>query len=178
MFFGRGHIICLYFRVKEELSMKILFVCSANICRSALAEVILRKKLQQKGLTEVEVESAGVHNYEGEPRDYMMASYAHRAGYEMKGESRYITYEMAESADLVICIEHFHVVEMQKILPYACWGRIHLFNEICFDERTNLIDPTGDTGYIYSVTFQRIEEGCGTLAWKLSKMLREGEIIF
>ena len=32
--------------------MKILFVCSANICRSALAEVILRKKLQEKGVTD------------------------------------------------------------------------------------------------------------------------------
>lgn len=158
--------------------MKILFVCSANICRSALAEVILRKKLQQKGLTEVEVESAGVHNYEGEPRDYMMASYAYRAGYKMKGKSKYITQEMAESADLVICMEYFHVVEMQKRLPYIYWGRIHLFNEICFEERTNLIDPTGDTGYIYSVIFQRIEDGCNTLAWKMSKMLREGKIFF
>ena len=52
--------------------MKILFVCNANICRSALAEVVLKKKLQEKGLTDIEVESAGVHNYAGAPRDYMM----------------------------------------------------------------------------------------------------------
>lgn len=63
--------------------MKILFVCTANIFRSALAEVILRKKLQEKGLTDIEVDSAGVHNYAGEPRDYMMCSYARKAGYEM-----------------------------------------------------------------------------------------------
>ena len=67
--------------------MKILFVCSANICRSALAEVILKQKLQQKGLTDIVVESAGVHNYEGEPRDYMMASYAIKSGYDLGGGS-------------------------------------------------------------------------------------------
>ena len=158
--------------------MKILFVCSANICRSALAEVILRKKLKEKGLADVVVDSAGVHNYAGEPRDYMMCSYACKAGYYMGGESKYISQEQADSADLIVCMEHFHVVEMQKRLPYVRWGRIKLFNEICFDEQTNLIDPSGNTGYIYGITLQHIEEGCVTLAWKLSMMLREGEISF
>lgn len=158
--------------------MKILFVCSANICRSALAEVILKQKLQQKGLTDIVVESAGVHNYDGMPRDYTMSSYAHKAGYDMGGKAKYISQPMAESADLIICMEHFHVVEMQKRLPYVRWGCIHLFNEICFDEQTDLIDPSENSGYIYSVVLQRIEDGCGTLAWKLSKMMREGEIFF
>ena len=158
--------------------MNILFVCSANICRSALAEVILRKKLKEKGLADVVVDSAGVHNYAGEPRDYMMCSYACKAGYYMGGESKYISQEQADSADLIVCMEHFHVVEMQKRLPYVRWGRIKLFNEICFDEHINLIDPSGNTGYIYGITLQHIEEGCVTLAWKLSMMLREGEISF
>lgn len=158
--------------------MNILFVCSANICRSALAEVILRKKLKEKGLADVVVDSAGVHNYAGEPRDYMMCSYACKAGYYMGGESKYISQEQADSADLIVCMEYFHVVEMQKRLPYVRWGRIKLFNEICFDEQTNLIDPSGNTGYIYGITLQHIEEGCVTLAWKLSMMLREGEISF
>ena len=158
--------------------MKILFVCSANICRSALAEVILRKKLKEKGLADIVVDSAGVHNFAGEPRDYMMCSYARKAGYDMGGESKYISQEQADSADLIVCMEHFHVVEMQKRLPYVRWGRIKLFNEICFDEQTNLIDPSGNTGYIYGITLQHIEEGCVTLAWKLSMMLREGEISF
>jgi len=43
--------------------MKILFICTANICRSALAEFILRKKLQESGLTSIKVESAGIRNF-------------------------------------------------------------------------------------------------------------------
>ena len=105
--------------------MKILFVCTANICRSALAEVVLKKKLQQKGLTEIKVESAGVHNYEGTPRDYTMAAYAHKAGYELVGTAHYVTQPMVDSADLIICMEHAHVVLIQRQLAYERWSRIY-----------------------------------------------------
>ena len=158
--------------------MRILFICTANICRSALAEVVLRNKLKGKGLTDIEVESAGVHNYDGAPRDYMMSSYAHKAGYELGGTAHYVTKAMTESADLIICMEHCHVVEIQKRLPYVRWSRIYLFNEICFGEQTGLIDPTGNTGYMYHYALEKIQEGCAILAWKLEKMINNGEFFF
>ena len=158
--------------------MKILFVCSANICRSALCEVVLKQKLMDKGISGVDVESAGVHDYAGEPRDATMQAYAQKAGYELKGKAKYISQEMLDSADYIICMEHFHVVEVQKRLPYVRWNRIHLFNEICFEERTGLPDPSGDTGYMYTYVLQRVEEGCGTILWKISKMINDGENFF
>ena len=148
--------------------MKILFICSANICRSALAEVVLRKKLQQCGLNNIQVESAGIHNYEGTPRDETLVALAREAGYELGGYARYISDDMLD-ADLIICMEHFHVVEMQKRVPYVRWNRIRLFNEICFGEPTNLIDPSGDTNYIYQYTFERIESGCEVLPLRLER---------
>lgn len=150
--------------------MKILFVCTANVCRSALAEVVLRKKLHERGLDSVEVVSAGVHNYEGMPRDETMVAFARKAGYEMGGYARYISDDMLD-ADLIICMEHFHVVEMQKRLPYARWNRIHRFNEICFGEKTNMPDPSGNTDYIYQYNRERIEAGCDSLIIKLSKRI-------
>lgn len=158
--------------------MKILFVCYANICRSALAEVVLKKKLLEKGLTDIEVESAGVHNYAGAPRDYMMSSYAHKAGYELGGTARYVTQPMIDSADLIICMEHAHVVMIQRLLAYERWSRIYTFNEICFGEQTGLIDPSGDTGYVYHYVLEKIQEGCAILAWELEKMVNHGEIFF
>ena len=86
---------------------------------------------------------------------------------------------MTDSADLIICMEHFQMVELlRRYVPFERWNRIHRFNEICFDEPSDLIDPSGDTGYIYHYVFEKILEGCGTLAWKLSKMLSEGELSF
>lgn len=158
--------------------MKILFVCSANICRSALCEVVLRQKLREKGITGVDVDSAGVHDYAGESRDATMQAYAQKAGYELNGKSKYIDEDLLDSADYIICMEHFHVVEIQKRLPYVRWNRIRLFNEICFDERSGLPDPSGDTGYMYTYVLQRVEEGCCTIAWKISKMINDGEDFF
>ena len=158
--------------------MKILFVCTANICRSALAEVVLKKKLQQKGLTEIEVDSAGVHNYQGSPRDYTMAAYARKAGYELGGTAHYVTQALVDSADLIVCMEHIHVVEIQKRLPYVRWSRIYLFNEICFGEQIGLVDPSGNTGYMYRYACNKILDGCEILAWKLEMMVNEGVFFF
>ncbi len=149
--------------------MKVLFVCTANICRSALAEVILKKMLQESGVTGIEVESAGVRNLEGEPRDTTMAVCAYKAGYVMNGEARYISKDMTDSSDLIICMEHYHIVEIQKRLPYVLWNRIHLFNEICFDEKTDMPDPSGGTIDMYMNAFHLIEDGCRALVLKLSK---------
>ena len=151
--------------------MKILFVCTANICRSALAESVLRKKLSQKGLTDIFVDSAGVHDYAGEPYNSQIASLACRAGYSMDGYAKYLSSTMLENADIIICMEHFHMVEVQKRLPYAKWNRIHLFNEICFNERTDLPDPSGDTNYMHHYVFNKILEGCNNIVSKLSKQI-------
>ena len=158
--------------------MRILFICTANICRSALAEVVLKKKIQEKGLTDIEVESAGVHNYEGSPRDYTMTAYARKAGYELGETAHYVTQTMVDSADLIICMEHIHVVEIQKRLPYARWSRIYLFNEICFGEQTGLVDPSGNTGYMYRYVCNKILDGCDLLTWKLEKMANNAEFFF
>lgn len=158
--------------------MKILFVCSANICRSALCEVVLKQKLIERGINGVDVNSAGVLNYAGEPRDAVMQAYAQKAGFELHGSSVYITEELLNSADYIVCMEHFHVVEVQKRLPYVRWNRIHLFNEICFQERTGLPDPSGDTGYMYSYVLEHVLKGCDNLIEKLSKMIvDEGDFL-
>lgn len=150
--------------------MKILFVCSANICRSALAEVILKKKLKENGIDGVEVSSVGVYDYAGEPRDPQMVSIARQAGYDLGGVAQYVTRQSVDVADLIICMEYHHVVELQKwYVPYARWNCIHRFNEICFNERTDLMDPSGDTKYMYHYVFEMISAGCDNIISKLSK---------
>ncbi|NCC72259.1 MAG: low molecular weight phosphotyrosine protein phosphatase [Sphingobacteriia bacterium] len=65
--------------------MKILMVCLGNICRSPLAEGILRQKIQQRGLNAV-VSSSGTGNYHiGEPADPRMIATALKHDVDISG---------------------------------------------------------------------------------------------
>ncbi|HEU4718839.1 MAG TPA: low molecular weight protein-tyrosine-phosphatase [Bacteroidia bacterium] len=58
---------------------RILMVCLGNICRSPLAEGILRKRIDEAGLTNVEVDSAGTSGWhEGEHPDHRSVHNARR----------------------------------------------------------------------------------------------------
>lgn len=61
--------------------MKILMVCLGNICRSPMADGLLRKKVKDAGLS-VEVDSAGTSNYHsGEAPDHRMRATARKFNY-------------------------------------------------------------------------------------------------
>lgn len=66
-------------------ALRVLMVCTGNICRSPIAEGVLRAKLQQAGLhTRVVVDSAGTHGYHsGEAPDPRAIRVAARRGVEL-----------------------------------------------------------------------------------------------
>ncbi len=149
--------------------MKILFVCSANICRSALAEVILRKKLQERGITDFDVDSAGLFDYAGEPRDEMMIQYAAKTGYELGGFLKQISQSLADPVELFICMEYFQLMVLQRFhVPCERWNCIRRFNDICFGDQSDLLDPSSDTDYMYHYVFKKNQEGCERLVVKFA----------
>lgn len=46
--------------------MKIMFICTGNICRSAMAHWLLKKKLEQNNIQNVEVYSSGIYALDGD----------------------------------------------------------------------------------------------------------------
>ncbi|TXC76163.1 low molecular weight protein-tyrosine-phosphatase [Luteibaculum oceani] len=62
---------------------KVLFVCLGNICRSPLAEGILRSMAQQKGV-DLEIDSCGTSNYHvGEQPDIRSIEVAKKHGIDI-----------------------------------------------------------------------------------------------
>jgi sulfate adenylyltransferase len=84
--------------------VKVLFVCTANICRSPSAEALARAT----GPEDLEVSSAGTHAKEGEPISPEMVA-ALPAGLDTSGfRSRRLTAAMLDEADLVVTMEVAH----------------------------------------------------------------------
>ncbi len=85
---------------------RILFVCTANICRSPYMEAVARERLAAR---EVEVASAGVHGLDARPADEVMARQLHARGIEAPGfRSRAVTPRMIADADVVLTAEAAH----------------------------------------------------------------------
>lgn len=87
--------------------LRVLFVCTANICRSAYAEVLARHALGDDG--SVEFASAGVHGLVDQPIDDDIAAELTARGADGAAfRSRRLTMAMVDEADLVLTAEARH----------------------------------------------------------------------
>lgn len=150
--------------------MKIVFVCTGNACRSAVAEVILNKMIEDNGIANVEVASCGtkVHGYL--ERDEVMCRIVEEHGYAMGRTAIKATEELLNTADVIIVMTQYHHDQVTGILKYDNWNRIVRFKDYCFGEPSDLPDPHFQTEHVYRTCFDTIECGCQEIIIKLKKL--------
>ena len=139
--------------------MTVLFVCTGNVSRSAVAECILRTMAERAGRTDITVASAGVHNLFGQPYDPQMIATAAKYGYHMEGNSRQMAQEMLLQADFIFAMERYHCVQIQKELPYAQWYKLHQITQYCYGDEFNIEAPLYSYAE-YDFAFHKIESCC------------------
>lgn len=147
--------------------MKVLFICTGNICRSALAECILRKMAEDAGRTDIQTSSAGTYDLHGEEYDPTMVEVAKRHGYDMAGKSKLMTDAMLQEADLILVMEEYHYVKVQRDLPYTQWSKLHIINKFCYDEMSNIKDPYFGSDALFEQVFLQIEQACQVILSKI-----------
>ena len=94
--------------------MHIDFVCTGNICRSPMAEVIVRQKLEEADLGgEVQVTSSGIGDWHvGHPADKRALKELAAHGYDGSAHrAQQFGFEQ-ESADLIVALDTNHVSEL------------------------------------------------------------------
>ncbi|WP_419858974.1 low molecular weight protein arginine phosphatase [Candidatus Palauibacter irciniicola] len=100
--------------------MNLLFVCTGNICRSPLAEVIARAEADARGWAEVCCASAGTFAFPGQPASGPGIAVAAAHGLDLGGHvSRELSLELVEWADLVIGMEASHARGAARLAPHA-----------------------------------------------------------
>ena len=87
--------------------MRLLFVCLGNICRSPLAEGIMRKKIAERNLNIV-VDSAGTSDYHiGENPDERAVATAKKFGVDIsKLRGRQFTFQDFDDFDRIYAMDH------------------------------------------------------------------------
>lgn len=113
-----------------ENTVKVLFVCMGNICRSPTAEGVFTKRIREEGLENVVVvDSAGTHAYhEGEPPDPRAQQSATARGVILQHiKARRARPEDFHEFDYVLAMDRDNLAGLEAIYPQGAKGRPHLF---------------------------------------------------
>ena len=95
-------------------------VCTGNICRSPIAEVVLRQALAEAGLgDQVTVNSAGTgHWHIGHDMDHRARLVLTEAGHEVPRHSAELFEpSMFAAADLILALDTSHLHELSQMAP-------------------------------------------------------------
>jgi protein-tyrosine-phosphatase len=123
--------------------MRVLFVCTGNTCRSALAEALARAAIGALRLDSVEVSSAGVHAWTGAPASDGALLVALENALDLSGHrARALDKELLAAQDLVLVMSPHH---LERVEALGAKGRAHLLSSYASrGESTRAIaDPFG-----------------------------------
>jgi protein-tyrosine phosphatase len=155
--------------------VKVLFVCTGNICRSPTAEGVLRKLVAEAGLAHrIEVDSAGTHGYHvGDPPDPRAIRSAALRGYDLSDlRARRVERGDFERFDLLISMDRGHHEWLLELCPDGQFHRLRLFQD--FAEAPDLLDvPDPYYGEVadYELALDMIEPGARGLLQALERDL-------
>jgi len=149
--------------------MKILMVCLGNICRSPLAEGILKHKAKEAGLNWT-VESAGTNGYHvGEAPHHLSQKVARLNGIDICNQkARRFVKEDFDRYDNIYAMADDVVDDIRRIAKekYDA-SKIDLFlNELYPGEDRSVPDPWYGTEPGYHEVYKLINEACETIISK------------
>ncbi len=148
---------------------RILFVCHGNICRSPMAEFVMKDMVQKAGLaSEFSIASAATSTEEiGNPVYPPARRKLAEHGIGCAGKTaRQLTRKDYASYDLLIGMDGMNIRNMQRICGGDPQGKIHRMMEYAGSNR-DVADPwyTDD----FDAAWRDIEAGCRGLLEQLQR---------
>ncbi|MCM1577597.1 MAG: low molecular weight phosphotyrosine protein phosphatase [Ruminococcus sp.] len=137
----------------------ILFLCHGNICRSPMAEFIMKKLAADEGMSdEVYIESAAVSREETGNDIYPPAKrkLAEKDVPFTPRKARTVTPEDADRFDLIIVMEEFNMASLRRIIGEC--GKVSKLLDFTDRKGEDISDPwfTGD----FETAYNDICYGC------------------
>ena len=147
---------------------RVLFVCHGNICRSPMAEFVMKDMVEKAGLArEIRVASAATTTEEiGNPVYPPARRKLAEHGISCEGKTaRQMCWPDYERYDLIIGMDQENLYDMRRICQGDPEGKIHLLMDFT-DRPGDVADPwyTRD----FETTWRDVEDGCRGLLMYLT----------
>lgn len=154
----------------ERPTVKILFVCLGNICRSPAAEGVLRSIVKSRGTADrYVIDSAGTQGYHaGSGPDPRMLTHARRRGLELDHICRRVTESDFDDFDLIIGMDASNLAALRRIAPTPeaaakVYGMADLLTGV-YARWDHVPDPYYDGAEGFELVLDLLENGCANLA--------------
>jgi protein-tyrosine phosphatase len=145
----------------------ILFVCTANICRSPTAAGVMRRNLARQGAgVRIEIESAGTHDYHvGKPPFPTAVEVARQRGYDLTQHiARRISSGDFDHYDMILAMDRGNIASLRQVAPTRAKDKIELLLEYGDEYHgEDVPDPYGGEVRDFEVALRMIEDGCSGL---------------
>ncbi|MGE5225017.1 MAG: low molecular weight protein arginine phosphatase [Omnitrophica WOR_2 bacterium] len=136
----------------------ILFICTANICRSPMAMALFRKKVEQEpDAADWRIDSAGTWGLTGEPAAVKSVVVMQQYGIDLREHrSQEVSLAVLKSYDLILTMEQGHKEALRAEYP-VLRDRIYLLSEMV-DKNYDIQDPFGEPLSEYQETAQELDQ--------------------
>lgn len=147
---------------------KILFICHGNICRSPMAEFLLKDIVNKRWLADAfEIASAATSREEiGNPVHYGTRNKLEKFGISVAGKHAVqVTKRDYEHYDLLLVMDSNNIRNLRRVIGEDTQNKVHLLLDYTERKGESIADPwyTGD----FDVTYNDIMEGLAGLLEQL-----------
>lgn len=154
--------------------MKIMFICTGNICRSAMAHWLFNKKVKDLKLENIEVYSCGIYAQDGDTPTYEAKSVMEEYNVDLsKHKATNIRNSNIKEMDLILCATISHKMAVLDIYP-ELKDKVFTMKEYVnynrqYHDEINIKDPWGYDIDTYRSCASEIEECLDLLIQKIKK---------
>ena len=158
------------------MTIRVCFVCLGNICRSPIAEIVMRRMLEERGLDkQVQVSSAGTGDWHvGDSADERTLAVLAKHGYDgSQHRARQFVAETFADNDLVVVMDKNNLDAVRRLVPAGDDKEVRLLREFEADaDGTDVPDPYYGGAQGFDDVLVMVEAACRGLVDRLADDLR------